>query len=71
MVDMEGSIPALEAKHHMPIFTLREILRQRYEEQAYASRMQEEVINKVSVIPGEVERFYKSIPKDSLPLIAD
>ena len=71
MVDLEGSISKLEAKHHMPIFTLREILRQRYEEQAYASRMQEEVINKVSVIPGEVERFYKSIPKDSLPLIAD
>ena len=63
MVDLEGSISKLEAKHHMPIFTLREILRQRYEEQAYASRMQEEVINKVSVIPGEVERFYKSIPK--------
>ena len=71
MVDMEGSIPALEAKHHMPIFTLREILRQRYEEQAYAQAMQSEVVNKVTVIPGEVERFYKSISKDSLPTIAD
>ena len=71
MIDMEGSIPALEAKHHMPIFNIREIMRQRYEEQAYAQAMQSEVVNKVTVIPGEVERFYKSISKDSLPTIAD
>ena len=71
MVDMEGSIQALEAKHHMPIFNIREIMRQRYEEQAYAQSMQSEVMNKVSVIPGEVERFYKSISRDSLPTIAD
>lgn len=71
MVDMEGSIPALEAKHHMPIFNIREIMRQRYEEQAYAQAMQSEVVNKVTVIPGEVERFYKSISRDSLPTIAD
>ena len=71
MIDMEGSIPALEAKHHMPIFNIREIMRQRYEEQAYAQSMQNEVVSKVSVIPGEVERFYKSISKDSLPTIAD
>lgn len=71
MVDAEGSITRLEAKHHMPIFNIREIMRQRYEEQAYANSMQSEVVNKVSVIPGEVERFYKSISKDSLPIIAD
>ena len=71
MIDMEGSIPALEAKHHMPIFNIREIMRQRYEEQSYANSMQSEVVGKVSVIPGEVERFYKSISKDSLPTIAD
>lgn len=71
MVEMEGSIPALEAKHHMAIFNIREMMRRRYEEQAYASSMQSEVTGKVSVIPGEVERFYKSISKDSLPTIAD
>ena len=71
MVEAEGSITRLEAKHHMPIFNIREIMRQRYEEQAYANSMQNEVVDKVSVIPGEVERFYKSISKDSLPLVAD
>lgn len=71
MVDMEGSISKLEAKQHMAIFNIREILRQRYEEQAYASAMQREVVSKVTVIPGEVERYYKSLSKDSLPTIAE
>ncbi|WP_418981907.1 peptidylprolyl isomerase [Alistipes sp.] len=71
MVDEEGSIRMLEAKQHMPIFNIRENMRQRYEEQAYASSMQNEVVSKVSVIPGEVERFYKSLSKDSLPTIAE
>ncbi len=71
MIAMEGSISALEARHHMPIFNIREILRQRYEEQSYAQEMQRTVVNKVTVIPGEVERYYKSISRDSLPIIAD
>ncbi|MDE5622037.1 MAG: peptidylprolyl isomerase [Alistipes sp.] len=71
MIAEEGSIPQLEAKHHMAVFNLRENMRQRYEEQAYANSMQHEVVSKVSVIPGEVEQFYKSIPKDSLPTIAE
>ncbi|WP_295939434.1 peptidylprolyl isomerase [uncultured Alistipes sp.] len=71
MIEMEGSIPQLEAKQHMAIFNIRENMRQRYEEQSYASSMQSEVVSKVSVIPGEVERFYKSIDKDSLPTVAE
>lgn len=71
LVEEEGSIAMLEAKQHMPIFSIRENMRQRYEEQSYAGSMQNEVVSKVSVIPGEVERFYKSISKDSLPTIAE
>ncbi len=71
LITEEGSILQLEDKHHMPIFNIRENLRHRYEEQAYASMMRSEVISKISVTPGEVERYYKSIPKDSLPIIAD
>lgn len=71
MVVEEGSISALEAKHHMAIFNIREMLRQRYEEQAYASAMQSEIVGKVTVIPGEVEHFYKSLDRDSLPLVAE
>ncbi|MBQ3083085.1 MAG: peptidylprolyl isomerase [Alistipes sp.] len=71
MIDQEGSIPALEAKHHMAIFNIREMLHRQMEEQAYAQSMQSEVVNKISVIPGEVEHYYNSIPKDSLPMIAE
>ena len=52
MIETEGSIPKLEAKHHMAIFSIRENMRQRYEEQSYASSMQSEVVSKVSVIPA-------------------
>jgi peptidyl-prolyl cis-trans isomerase SurA len=33
--------------------------------------MQREVISKVTIIPGEVERFYKQTDPDSLPIIGD
>ena len=45
MIEAEGSIPRLEAKHHMAIFNIRENMRQRYEEQSYASSMQNEVVS--------------------------
>ncbi len=71
MIEEEGSIAALEQKHHMAIYHLREMLRRRVEEQAYAAAMQQQVISKVSVVPGEVERYYNNIDKDSLPIIAE
>ena len=71
MVDEAGSIAALEAQHHMQLFNLRELLRRKYEEEAYASSMQHEVIGKVTVTPGEVERYYNSLNQDSLPTIAE
>ncbi len=71
MIEEEGSIPQLEAKQHMAIFNIREMMRRRYEEQEYANAMQRTVIEKVMVIPGEVERYYKSLSRDSLPTIAD
>lgn len=71
LISQEGSIPALEAKHHMPVFNLREQMRRRYEEQAYASSLQQQVISRIAIIPGEVEHFYKSISKDSLPIIPE
>lgn len=71
MIEEEGSIVRLEAKHHMPVFTIREIMRQRYEEQEYAGEMQRTVMSKVAIVPGEVERYFKSLSRDSLPTIAE
>ena len=71
MIEEVGSIPQLEARQHMAIFNIRETMRRRYEEQEYANAMQRTVVEKVTVIPGEVERYYKSLSRDSLPTIAD
>ena len=63
MIEAEGSIPRLEAKHHMAIFNIRENMRQRYEEQSYASSMQNEVVSKVAeqYVYAQITRFPKSI----------
>ncbi len=70
LIEEAGSITALEKKNHMAIYHIRELLRRRFEEQSYAAAMQNEVISKVTVVPGEVERFYRNMDKDSLPIIA-
>ena len=71
LIEEVGGISELEVKEHMPIFTYREMLRTRYEEQAYAQAMQMNVVNKVKVVPGEVEQYYNRIDKDSLPIIGE
>ena len=71
LITEAGGIAELEAKEHMPIFTYREMLRALYEEQAYAEAMKSSIVSKVTVVPGEVERFYKNADKDSLPIIGE
>lgn len=71
MIDREGSITALEKKQHMAIYHIRDLLRRQIEEQSYAQMMQQTVVGKTKIVPGEVERFYSSLDKDSLPLIAE
>lgn len=71
MAEEAGGIAELEARQHMAIFNIREVMRQRYEEQAYAQAMQGQVVGKVKIIPGEVERYYKKMDKDSLPIIPE
>ena len=71
LITEAGGITALEAREHMPIFTYREMLRQNYEEQSYAQSMRSTVTSKVTVVPGEVERFYNNTDKDSLPTIGE
>lgn len=71
MIDREGSIAMLEKKSHMAIYHIRDLLRRQIEEQSYAQMMQQTVVSKTKIVPGEVERFYNSMDKDSLPIIAE
>ena len=71
MTDEAGSIVELERKSHMPIYHIRELIRRQVEEQTYAATMQHEIINKVKVVPGEVEYFYNNTDKEDLPIVAE
>ena len=71
MIDAAGSVTALEKKTHMAVYHIRELVRKQIEEQVYASAMQQEIIGKTTIVPGEVERYYRKIDKDSLPIIAE
>ena len=71
MIERSGSIRELEQQYHMPVYNIREELRQLLTEQAYAQGMQSEVTSKVTVTPGEVERYFKSLSRDSLPTIPE
>lgn len=71
MVDREGSITAVEKKSHMAIYHIRDLLRRQIEEQSYAQMMQQTVLGATKIIPGEVERYYNSMDKGNLPIIAE
>ena len=66
-----GSVAVLEMFYHKPIFSIREDLKERYKESSGANEMENTIRNKVHVTPGEVEKFYKKLPKDSLPIIPE
>ncbi|MEG2613857.1 MAG: peptidylprolyl isomerase, partial [Alistipes sp.] len=66
-----GGVAKLEAREHIAIFNIREMMRQRLEEQSYAEAMQDQITSKVTIVPGEVDRFYKKIDKDSLPMMPE
>ena len=71
MVDNEGSISALEAKEGKPIFDIKEDMRYKTEEVFYAQAMQGDIAGKVKITPGEVERFYRNMNKDELPIVPE
>ena len=71
MIAEAGSIGALEAQEHKAVYDIRESLIQQYVEMQSAQSMQRTIQDKVTITPGEVERYYKSQPKDSLPIVPE
>ena len=66
-----GSKAALEELYHKPLYEIRADLEEIYREAQYAQLMQQTVQNKTTISAREVEKFYNSIPKDSLPIIPE
>ncbi len=71
LINEAGSISALEQSEGRPVFDIRADMRYRVEESALAEMMQSEVMSKVVVTPGEVERFFRSLDKNSVPIIPE
>lgn len=71
MVQEAGSIAALEEKQGKPIFDVREDIRQKMEEAQRAQMMRMTVTGKTKITPGEVERYYKKIDKDDMPIVPE
>jgi len=65
-----GGEEQVEKYFGKPLHKLRQEWRETFMEQNLAQEMQREVAGKITeVTPKEVQQFYKSAPKDSLPLI--
>ncbi len=64
-----GSIQKLEEFYGESIVEIKEEMRSSMKNQLTAQRMQGEIMGDVTVTPSEVRRFFKEIPRDSLPLI--
>ncbi len=71
MIRQKGSVAALEAFYKKPVYEIRDDLTRRVTEVRTAQTMQSQLESKVAVTPGEVNRFYRSFGKDSLPLVPD
>ena len=70
-VNQVGSEAALEKYFNKTIFQIKVDLRVTIEEALLAQQMQGKIVENVAVTPSEVKRFFRQIPKDSLPVIPE
>lgn len=71
LADQLGGVPALEDYFHQAIFQIKQIVTQRYTEQEYASQMRYSIQGDVTITPGEVDRFFRTLSSDELPVIPE
>ncbi|MBQ5937014.1 MAG: peptidylprolyl isomerase [Bacteroidaceae bacterium] len=66
---LAGSKEKLEEYMKLPMVQIREELFDMIKNEMIAMRMREQLMSDVKVNPAEVRRYFKDMPKDSLPLI--
>jgi peptidyl-prolyl cis-trans isomerase SurA len=66
-----GSIKAFEEREHKPLYSIKEDMRKEIEEYYGALEMRNHVQSEIKITPGEVDRFYRKLDKDSLPIIPE
>jgi len=67
IVSQIGSVEEIERYYGKSVQEFREELRPSVKEQLIVQRMEDEITRDVTVTPSEVKRFFKKIPRDSLP----
>lgn len=65
-----GGEDKLQKAFGKSIYQLKNELREKVSEQLVIQQMQQEITKDVTVTPGEVKKYFNSIPKDSLPFLA-
>ncbi len=68
-INQIGSEEKLEEYYKKSIPEIKEEFRDIIKDQLLSQRMQQQVTSDLKVTPQEVRSFYKSLPKDSLPII--
>ena len=71
MIADAGSIAALEAREGKPVYEIKADMRTMAEEGQYAQMMRMTIMNKVTITPGEVEKYYNSLRTDMLPIVPE
>lgn len=71
LIEQYGSVVALEKVFHKPVYQIRSELNERYLDVQKAIDMESHIKEKVTITPSEVERFYKTLNKDSLPEVPE
>ena len=69
MIDEAGSMTQLEKEYNQPIFDIKNDIRAKLEESSYAERMRSEIESKVTITPGEVDRYYRNASAEQLPIV--
>lgn len=66
---MFGSVQELEKYYQKSILELKEELREPLKDQLLIMNMHEKLLANVTITPSEVEKYYKKMPQDSIPII--
>lgn len=70
-VQQLGSEQELERQYGRPLKDIKRDMQRLIGEQRRANQARSEVISKVHVTPSQVREFYRSQPKDSLPIVPE
>jgi len=71
LVQQAGSERALEEAFGKSIIQLRAEYREQFREQIMTSQLRQQKLSEIEITRPEVEEFFNSIPKDSLPIIPE